>query len=90
MRFTIRNYRPEDFRTLLAIDQSCFAPGISYSAFELKTYIEPDTNAARLWLLNRRPENWRERSVTEITGDPEKPVIHEIRRTIVRSGNSDG
>jgi ribosomal-protein-alanine N-acetyltransferase len=40
VRFTIRNYRPEDFRTLLAIDQSCFAPGISYSALELKTYIE--------------------------------------------------
>ena len=40
MRFTIRNYRPEDFRTLLAIDQSCFAPGIAYSAFELKTYIQ--------------------------------------------------
>jgi len=40
VRFTIRNYRPEDFRTLLAIDQSCFAPGIAYSAFELKTYIQ--------------------------------------------------
>ena len=40
MHFTIRNYRPEDFTTLLRIDQSCFDPGISYSAFELKTYIQ--------------------------------------------------
>lgn len=40
VRFAIRNYRAEDFRTLLAIDQSCFEPGIAYSAFELKTYIE--------------------------------------------------
>ena len=39
MSFSIRNYREEDFRTLLAIDQSCFAPQIAYSAFELKTYI---------------------------------------------------
>jgi ribosomal-protein-alanine N-acetyltransferase len=37
--FTIRNYRSEDFPTLLAIDHACFAPGIAYSAFELKTYI---------------------------------------------------
>lgn len=39
MRFSIRKYREEDFKTLLGIDQSCFAPGIAYSAFELKTYI---------------------------------------------------
>jgi ribosomal-protein-alanine N-acetyltransferase len=37
--FSIRNYRDEDFKTLLAIDQSCFVPQIAYSAFELKTYI---------------------------------------------------
>jgi ribosomal-protein-alanine N-acetyltransferase len=39
VQFSIRNYRNEDFQTLLAIDQSCFAPEIAYSAFELKTYI---------------------------------------------------
>jgi ribosomal-protein-alanine N-acetyltransferase len=39
MRFNIRHYRPEDFSTLLAIDRSCFAPGIAYTPFELKTYI---------------------------------------------------
>ena len=39
MRFKIRNYRPTDFKTLLAIDQSCFQPGIAYTPFELKTYI---------------------------------------------------
>jgi len=37
--FSIRNYSDGDFDTLLAIDQSCFAPEIAYSAFELKTYI---------------------------------------------------
>ena len=39
MRFAIRQYRDDDFQILLGIDQSCFAPGIAYSAFELKTYI---------------------------------------------------
>ena len=39
MPFSIRNYREEDFKILLAIDQSCFPRGIAYSAFELKTYI---------------------------------------------------
>ena len=39
VRFAIRAYRPEDFRSLWEIDQSCFPPGISYSQFELKTYI---------------------------------------------------
>jgi ribosomal protein S18 acetylase RimI-like enzyme len=43
VRFTIRNYRPEDFATLLRIDQFCFAPGIAYSAFELKSYIQRRT-----------------------------------------------
>jgi len=39
MPFNIRNYRPSDFKTLLAIDQSCFPKGIAYTQFELKTYI---------------------------------------------------
>jgi ribosomal protein S18 acetylase RimI-like enzyme len=39
VQFALRNYRPDDFRTLLAIDQACFQPGIAYTPFELKTYI---------------------------------------------------
>jgi len=39
VRFAIRAYQPEDFQTLWEIDQSCFPPGISYSQFELKSYI---------------------------------------------------
>ena len=39
VRFAIRAYRPEDFRRLWEIDQACFPPGISYTQFELKTYI---------------------------------------------------
>ena len=39
MRFTLREYRPDDFNTLWAIDQSCFEPGISYSRYELRVYL---------------------------------------------------
>ena len=39
MQFTVREYRPEDFKTLWRIDQACFPPGISYTALELKTFI---------------------------------------------------
>jgi ribosomal-protein-alanine N-acetyltransferase len=40
VRFTVRNYQPEDFDTLWAIDQSCFVPGIAYSRYELLTYMQ--------------------------------------------------
>ena len=39
VQFTIRPYRPEDFRILWEIDQSCFPVGISYTQFELNSYI---------------------------------------------------
>ena len=39
VRFTIRPYRAPDFKDLWAIDQSCFAPGVSYSPAELRLYI---------------------------------------------------
>jgi ribosomal-protein-alanine N-acetyltransferase len=32
---TLRDYRPEDFDALCAIDQRCFPPGIAYSAPEV-------------------------------------------------------
>jgi len=35
----IRDFEPEDFDRLWQIDQECFAPGISYSRQELKTYM---------------------------------------------------
>ena len=40
MSLSIRAYRPEDFRSLWEIDQSCFPPGISYTQFELKSYVQ--------------------------------------------------
>jgi hypothetical protein len=39
VRFTVRDHRPVEFDTLWKIDQDCFAPGIAYSRYELKTYM---------------------------------------------------
>lgn len=44
MRFNVRPYRPEDFRSLWEIDQSCFPPGISYTQFELKSFIRKSSS----------------------------------------------
>ncbi len=39
MRFTVRDYRSEDFGAIWEIDQACFPPGISYSQYELSDYL---------------------------------------------------
>ena len=39
MRFTVRDYRRDDFDTVWAIDQSCFDPEIAYSQDELQFYL---------------------------------------------------
>lgn len=33
----------------------------------------PDTQAASIWLNNRRPKNWKNKQ--EIAGDPERPLV---------------
>jgi ribosomal-protein-alanine N-acetyltransferase len=39
VEFSLRDFRPEDFKVLWSIDQQCFAPGIAYSQRELGIYI---------------------------------------------------
>jgi [ribosomal protein S18]-alanine N-acetyltransferase len=39
VRFTVRDYRRDDFDTVWAIDQSCFDPEIAYSQDELQFYL---------------------------------------------------
>lgn len=58
--------------------EKIFAPnGIGQEPTIVKTreYFPPDTNAARYWLNNRRPEDWRERQVIGVGGEkPGDPV----------------
>lgn len=43
-------------------------------------HIPPDTNAARLWLTNRRAKDWKDR-VTH-SGDPDAPLIPILNVTV--------
>lgn len=46
-----------------------------YAPFTAK--IAPDVTAAIFWLKNRRPQEWRDRQVTEITGKDGGPIQTE-------------
>jgi ribosomal-protein-alanine N-acetyltransferase len=39
VKFTLRDYQPQDFERLWQVDQLCFVPGIAYSRRELSAYI---------------------------------------------------
>lgn len=39
-----------------------------YEKIELKTFIPGDTGAAKLWLTNRRRQNWSERQEMDVSG----------------------
>ena len=36
---------------------------------KVKKYVPPDTQANRLWLINRRPARWRDKQDIDLTGD---------------------
>ena len=40
---------------------------------EYRDYYPPDTNAAKHWLNNRKPKEWREKM--EHVGDPDNPIV---------------
>lgn len=46
-----------------------------YAPFTAK--IAPDVTAAIFWLKNRRPQEWRDRQITEITGKDGGPIETE-------------
>jgi ribosomal-protein-alanine N-acetyltransferase len=77
VQFAIRNYREQDFNTLLAIDQSCFAREIAYSAFELRTYIK--RQASFTFVAESRGAESGERSILGfIVGEQTRGVGHII------------
>lgn len=46
MAIVVRAVRDEEFRELYALDQACFAPGISWSKAELRYFLKYPGNAA--------------------------------------------
>lgn len=55
---------------------------------DITKHYPPDTTAAIFWLKNRRKDEWRDKY--EHGGDPDQPIIHEVRHTIVDPRNTDG
>ena len=45
----------------------------------------PDPGAAKLWLTNRRTEEWREKNTTELSGKDGGPLIPVLNVTISRT-----
>ena len=42
-----------------------------------KTYVPGDPSAAKLWLVNRQRDKWRDRQTVEHANDPDHPLIRE-------------
>lgn len=40
LKFTLRDYQPEDFDTLVEIDQACYEPGVAYSKRDMRAYLQ--------------------------------------------------
>jgi len=38
-------------------------------------HVPPDPSAAKLWLTNRRPEEWREKTYNELSGKDGAPLV---------------
>lgn len=74
-----------------AVVNALFQRAVGYSHFEDKINVvnnevvttpvikqyPPDTQACRLWLTNRRPEEWREKQDIEMTGKDGGPIQTE-------------
>jgi len=81
----IRPFRPNDLETLCAIDQACFAPGISYSRRELQDFTR-----------HRNSRTWVAEEGKEIVGflvanrHPAMPLGHIITVDVVESWRRRG
>ena len=40
VKFTLRDYTPDDFHALYEIDQACYEPGIAYSKRGMRAYLQ--------------------------------------------------
>jgi ribosomal-protein-alanine N-acetyltransferase len=80
----LRSFRPDDLETLYAIDQACFAPGISYSRQELAAFIG-----------HRNSQTWVAEEAGEIAGfliasrEPLK-ILHIVTIDVVEAWRRRG
>jgi hypothetical protein len=52
---------------------------------EYVEHVPPDPGAAKLWLVNRRPNEWRDKSTTELTGKDGAALVRVLIVTISRA-----
>lgn len=57
---------------------------------EHREYYPPDAGSAKLWLTNRKPEEWREKISQEVSGPNGGPVQAEVIVQFVRTGEING
>ena len=57
--------------------------GVSFEHEYIEKY-PPDTTAAIFWLKNRRPDLWRDKTETEVSGNPELLAMLDASRDRVR------
>lgn len=59
--------------------------GVISDTKEVNDYVGPDTQAASLWLRNRQPSRWRDKTDHELTGKDGGPIeFTKIERVIVK------
>ena len=46
---------------------------------QYREFHPPDTNAAKHWLNNRRPDDWREKTTNEHTGEGGGPLVFTVK-----------
>ncbi|MFZ0959668.1 MAG: N-acetyltransferase [Terriglobia bacterium] len=80
----LRPFRPDDLRILYQIDQTCFAPGISYTREELAAFIG-----------HRHAQTWVAEEAGEITGfliaqrEPRK-ILHIVTIDVLEAWRRRG
>jgi hypothetical protein len=58
----------------------------SFEAIRYKSYVPGDPTAAYKWLLNRRRQNWSDKSQVELSGNV---TVSKVERVIVDPANTD-
>lgn len=58
----------------------------NFEAVRYKSYLPGDPNAAFKWLLNRRRQNWSDKSLVELSGNL---AVTKVERVIVDPANPD-
>lgn len=61
-------------------------PGGEHAIIPFTEHYPPDTTAAIFWLKNRRPDQWREKQTTELTGAGGAPLVPVLNVTVGPTG----